>query len=177
MIDLKNALANIQNLVKYGSVQNQETAEAQNTEQLRVQQEGASGEIKQAAEQNDLEFKQQKNQIELLKELVKLFDSGKKKKTADGMEEYEPNPVLELLKKNFMSSIGSSYGEQMETPQPETMIPQEYTPEPQIDPYTAPKNQNSVATTTNDIVGKIANGGQEYMDSGNLEDYLKRYLQ
>lgn len=149
-------------------------------EQQKIAQEGANGELKQQAGQSDLEFKAIKNKISLLQSLVKLFDSGKKKKNADGTEIDEPNPVLELLKKSFEGAVGGGYdnpvAEVASQPQP-NMMPQSYTPEPQADPYMAPVKRNSVATTTNDIVGNIANGGQEYMNSGNLEDYLKRYLQ
>lgn len=144
-------------------------------EEQRIQQEGQDGEIRRLAEENDLEFKQKKNQIELLKELVKLFDAGKKKKNPDGTEVDEPNPVLEVLKQNFSSLIGSGYDNPVPTPAP-TPIPQEYTPEPEIDPYNPPKKKTSVATTTNDIVGNIADGGQDYLNSGDLQDYLKRYL-
>lgn len=147
-------------------------------EQQRIQQEGASGELKQAAEEDDLEFRKKKNQIELLKELIKLFDAGKKKKNADGTEVDEPNPVLELLKRNFTSTVGGDYDNPVQSmAQVPSEIPQEYTPQPEVDPYNpVPKMRNSVATTTNDIVGNIAEGGQDYLNSGNLEDYLKRYL-
>lgn len=132
------------------------------------------------------EFKKKKNQIALMRELVKLFDSGRKKKNADGTDVDEPNPVLEALKQNFTSLIGSGYDSQVPPPTP-TPIPQEYTPEPEVDPYDSappqvdpynpvPPQRNSVTTTTNDIVGNIAEGGNDYLNSGNLQDFLNRYI-
>jgi hypothetical protein len=125
------------------------------------------------------QYKEMKEKISVLQSLVKLFDSGKKKKNPDGTEVDEPNPVLELLKKSFGGVVGKGYDNPVSQvasqPQP-NLMPQEYKPEPQPDPYMAPPKRTSVATNTNDIVGNIAEGGQDYLDSGDLEDYLKRYL-
>jgi hypothetical protein len=133
---------------------------------------------KQAETDKLSQYKEVKEKISVLQALVKLFDSGKKKKNPDGTEIDEPNPVLELLKKGFEGAVGG-YTDPVENiaSQQPNIMPEEYTPEPQMDPYMPPPQRNSVATTTNDIVGRIANGGQDYLNSGDLEDYLKRYLQ
>jgi len=178
MIDLTSVMSQIGDLVKYGSLANKDNAIAQNEEQSRMVQEGKDGELKQAAALSDLEFKQKKNQITLLQELVKLFDSGKRKKNPDGTEEYEPNPILEALKNSVTQLLGGTGYDVPESSSslPQNSIPQEYQPEPEINPYEAPVQKNSVVTNTNDIVGKISNGGQDYLESGDLNDYLKRYL-
>lgn len=124
------------------------------------------------------QYKEVKEKIGVLQALVKLFDSGKKKKNPDGTEIDEPNPVLELLKKSFESAVGNGYDNPVPkvAAQQPSMMPQEYKPEPQPDPYMAPKKKTSVSTNMNEIVGNIAEGGEDYLESGNLEDYLKRYL-
>jgi len=125
------------------------------------------------------QYKEMKEKISVLQSLVKLFDSGKKKKNADGTEINEPNPVLEFLKKSFEGVVGNGYDNPVSNvvSQPQsTMMPTEYKAEPQSDPYMAPPKKTSVTTNMNDIVRNIAEGGQDYLDSGNLEDYLKRYL-
>jgi len=170
-MDTNSLMANISDLIKYGSIENRDKTMVQQDEQLKSEQDNQNNE-------SDLQFKQKKNQIDILQKLVKLFDSGKKKKNPDGTDIDEPNPVLELLKNNFDSVIGEyiTPTNSMATPV-KTELPQEYISEPEIDPYKVVEPQkNSVATNINDIVGDISDKGQDYLNNGSIQDYLKRFL-
>ena len=158
------------------------------------QAEAQTADVEAEGKQQDLEFKQQEHQLSLLQKLAQIFEIGKKKK-ADGTESDEPNPIIDMLRKQVSPDTSPITG---------TSMPQEYAPEVSQDPYAMNETMNDMnaapapmsggyqapnipvgsETNMNDMIGGIANGADagtgmaqnDFMDSGMLEQYLQRYL-
>jgi O-glycosyl hydrolase len=143
------------------------------------QQQGAE-QLKQEQALEETQFKKQKNQLSILEQLARMFEIGRNK------ESNEPNPILAMLKKSMLPS-GYEQEPMMDPAMFQDMpaeptVPQEYAPMPEANPYQAPSSQVSSGANMNDMVGGITEGmdgmgGNQFLDSGTLQDYLKRYLQ
>ena len=151
------------------------------------QQQGAE-QLKQEQAIEEIQFKKQKNQLSILEQLARMFEIGRNK------ESNEPNPILAMLKKSMLPSgyeqepmaepgLMEGLMEGMMQGMPaEPTVPQEYAPMPEANPYQAPPSQVSSGANMNDMVGGITEGmdgmgGNQFLNSGTLQDYLKRYLQ